>query len=208
MKTSVPQISSSDTTHNPSNASPALTTITPGSTAYGWPCISGTTCNGTAANPYLIRGITLSSPSDVMTLYGGPNVNQPVYYDVDSISMSGQSQLAVSGYIVLNVKTSLSLTGKGIVNGITEAPEAVQINYAGTSDGHIGGNGAMSAVVTAPNANVVLGGGGSSGYMVGSIQANNVTVQGGYPIHYDIQLSRLGGTIGTMVVTSYMRRKL
>ncbi len=206
--TTVPQISSADTAHNPSNASPALTTITPGSSAYGWPCISGATCNGTAANPYLISGITLSSPSDIVTLYGGPSVDQPVYYDVNSISMSGQSQLAVNGYIVLNVRSSLSLTGKGIVNGITEAPEAVQINYTGTSDAHIGGNGAMSAVVTAPNATAVLGGGGSGGYMIGSIQANNVDVQGGYPIHYDIQLSRLGGTLGTVVVTSYMRRKL
>jgi Tfp pilus assembly protein PilX len=206
--TTVPQISSSDTTHNPSNASPPLVTITPGSNSFGWPCISGTACNGTAANPYLISGITLSSPSDIVTLYGGPSVDQPVYYDVNSISMSGQSQLAVNGYIVLNVRSSLSLTGKGIVNGITQEPAAVQINYAGTNSVSIGGNGAMSATVTAPNATVSLGGGGASGYMIGSIQANNVTVQGGYPIHYDVQLSRLSGTLGTVVVSSYMRRKL
>ncbi|MGD1157803.1 MAG: hypothetical protein ABSA41_18545 [Terriglobia bacterium] len=197
----LPQVSSSNTS-NPTG------TITPGSSSYGWPCISGTTCNGTAANPYLISGITLSSPSDVVTLYGGPSVDQPVYYDINSISMSGQSQLAVNGYIVLNVRSSLSLTGKGIVNGITQAPEAVQINYAGTNSVSIGGNGAMSATITAPNATVSLGGGGASGYMIGSIQANDVTVQGGYPIHYDVQLSRLSGTQGTVVVTSYMRRKL
>jgi hypothetical protein len=135
-------------------------------------------------------------------------VTHPIYYDIDSISMSGQSQLAVTGYIVLNVKTTLSLTGKGIINAITEDPAAVQIDFAGTNDVSIGGNGAMSALVTAPNATVTLGGGGSGGYMIGSIQANNVNVQGGYPIHYDIQLSKLGGTVATMVVSSYTRRKL
>jgi Tfp pilus assembly protein PilX len=197
----VPQVSSSD------NTAPTGT-ITPGSSSYGWPCVTGTTCNGSAANPYLINSINLSSPSDVVTFHGGPDVTHPVYYDVDSISMSGQSLLAVTGYIVLNVRTTLSLTGKGIVNAITEDPAAVQIDFAGTNAVSIGGNGAMSALVTAPNATVTLGGGGSGGYMIGSIQANNVNVQGGYPIHYDVQLSKLGGTVATMVVSSYTRRKL
>jgi Tfp pilus assembly protein PilX len=197
----VPQASSSDTT-TPTGI------ITPGSNSFGWPCVTGATCNGSATNPYLISTVHLTSPSDIVTFYGGPDVTHPVYYDIDSISMSGQSQLAVTGYIVLNVKTTLSLTGKGIINAITEDPAAVQIDFAGTNDVSIGGNGAMSALVTAPNATVTLGGGGSGGYMIGSIQANNVNVQGGYPIHYDIQLSKLGGTVATMVVSSYTRRKL
>jgi hypothetical protein len=165
------------------------------------------TCNGSKANPYLISSVNLSSPSDILTLYGGPSVGQPVYYDVDSISMSGQSQLAINGYVVLNVKSSLSLTGQGIVNGITQSPEAVQINYAGTSGVSIGGNGAMSATVTAPDATVSLGGGGSKGYFIGSIRALNVSDQGGYPVHYDVQLSRLDGTVGQMIVSSYTRIK-
>jgi hypothetical protein len=71
----------------------------------------------------------------------------------------------------------------------------------------MGGNGAMSAVLTAPNASVTLGGGGSKGYMMGSIRALNVSVQGGYPIHYDVQLNRIDGTVSQMAVSSYTRIK-
>lgn len=187
---------------------PASGTINPGNATYTQPCIAGYTCDGSAAKPYLIKTINLSSPSDVVTLYGGPSVDQPIYYDIDSISDSGQSQIGINGYVVLNVKSTLSLAGKGVVNGITQKPEALQINYAGSSAAAIKGNGGMSALITAPNAEVDLGGGGSAGYMIGAIQAANVKVQGGYPIHYDVQLNRLSGTLGTMVVSAYSRRKM
>ena len=65
----------------------------------------------------------------------------------------------------------------------------------------------MSATVTAPDATVSLGGGGSKGYFIGSIRALNVSDQGGYPVHYDVQLSRLDGTVGQMIVSSYTRIK-
>jgi hypothetical protein len=143
-------------------------------------------------------------------LLGGPDVAHPIYYDVDSISESGKAQINVSGYVVINVRTSMSITGNGVTNGVTTdiPPEAVQINYAGNGSVSLGGNGAISAVINAPNADVSLGGGGSKGYMIGSIQANNVSVQGGYPIHYDLQLNRLGGSLGITVTTGYCRKKL
>lgn len=206
----VPQTSSSSST-SPCADPPTCTNtspITPGtSNPYGWPCVTGKTCNGSGANPYLISSVSLSGNGDTLTLYGGPSIGQPVYYDVDSIGMSGKGQLAVNGYVVLNVKTSLSLTGQGILNGLTQAAEAVQINYAGTGGVSIGGNGAMSAVLTAPNATVSLGGGGSKGYMFGSIRALNVSVQGGYPLHYDVALNRLDGILGQVAVSSYTRIK-
>jgi hypothetical protein len=111
------------------------------------------------------------------------------------------------GFVVLNVQTSLTITGQGIANPLSTLPEAFEVNYAGTNPVAIGGNGAASALITAPNAAVTLGGGGSSGYLVGSIRAQSVTVSGGYPMHYDIQLNRLEGTMGQMVVSSYSRIK-
>ena len=176
------------------------------------PCMDAT-CNGTAANPYEINSISISGPKGTaVQLIGGPDVLHPVYYDIDSLSESGSAEIDVSGYVVLNVRTSMSITGNGVTNGIAGTvdipPEAVQINYAGTSGVSIGGNGAVSAIINAPNADVTLGGGGSKGYMVGSISANNVSVKGGYPVHYDLQLNRLGGTLGLMVTTAYSRKKL
>jgi len=87
-------------------------------------------------------------------------------------------------------------------------PESVVINYAGTNAVSISGNGAISALLNAPNADVNLGGGGSGGYFVGAVQANNVSVQGGYPVHYDVQLSRTGGTMGVMVTSASGRKKM
>jgi len=69
------------------------------------------------------------------------------------------------------------------------------------------GNAAMTAILNAPLATVNLGGGGSSGYFVGAIRALNVSDQGGYPLHYDVQLSRLDGVMGQAIVSSYARIK-
>jgi hypothetical protein len=170
------------------------------------------TCNGTQAHPFEINAINISGNGDAVQLIGGPDVAHPVYYNVDSISESGQAQINVSGFVVLNVRTSMSITGNGVTNGVSGTvdipPESVQINYAGTSGVSLGGNGAISALINAPNASVTLGGGGSKGYFVGSVQANSIIDQGGYPVHYDLQLSRLGGTVGTMAISSYSRTKM
>lgn len=190
------------TTYN----SPAVSTTPP--LAAGGPCMDAT-CDGSAAHPFEINSISISS-SSLVQLLGGPDITHPIYYDIDSLSESGKAQINVSGYVVLNVRTSMSITGQGVTNGVTTdiPPEAVQINYAGTGAVSLGGNGAISALVNAPNASVTLGGGGSKGYMVGSVQANNVSVQGGYPVHYDLQLNRIGGSIGVPVTTAYARKKM
>ena len=202
--TTLPQ----DSSNIPPSPGPPPATITPGANSYGNPCKAGDICNGSAANPYEIDSITLSGSGNIVTLVGGPDIGHPAYYDVDSVNITGNSGgIGVVGYVVLNVRTTLTIHGQGVANPLTTLPEAFQINYAGTSPVTIGGNGATSSILTAPNASVTLGGGGSSGYLVGSIRAQNVSVAGGYPIHYDIQLNRLEGTMGQMVVSSYSRVK-
>jgi len=176
--------------------------FTPPSGTYTKPCPGTATCNGSAANPYQITEL-----SGAVTLYGGPDVYNPVYYDIDSIDLAGNNELTVRGFVVWNVKTSLEIHGNGISNPLNNPPESCQINFAGTAAA-LGGNGAMTAIVTAPNADVTLKGGGSGGYMVGSIQAKNIDMQGGYPLHYDVQLNRAGGTMGVVVTTGYSRKKM
>ena len=196
-----------DSGTNPQTAAggtpPAGTTITPGAgNTYTKPCTTGFTCNGSAANPYLI-----SELSGSVTLVGGADVFHPVYYDIDSISLTGNNGITVTGYVIWNVKTTIDIHGNGVANTLTNAPESCQINFAGTS-GAIGGNGAMSAIVIAPEADIAMKGGGSKGYMVGSVQAKNIDFQGGYPLHYDIQLNRAGGQLGVIVTTGYSRKKM
>ncbi len=177
------------------------------------PCMDSS-CNGTAAHPYEISSISMTGGgrggnAPRLELVGGSSPLNPVYYDIGSLSQN-QGEIDVSGYVVINIKSSLSIGGLGIANGVSSSipPESVVINYAGTNAVSISGNGAISALLNAPNADVNLGGGGSGGYFVGAVQANNVSVQGGYPVHYDVQLSRTGGTMGVMVTSASGRKKM
>lgn len=131
-----------------------------------------------------------------------------MYYDMDQLTINHGS-INVSGYIILNVKTTLDLGGQGVTNPVSNSipPETVQINFAGTSAG-VHGNGAVCAIIQAPNADVVMGGGGATGYMVGSVMGKTVSFKGGYPIHYDIQLNRAGGTLAVVTTTGYSRKKM
>jgi hypothetical protein len=189
----------------PSLATFPNTSYTPPLTA-GKPCMD-MSCTGTVDHPYEIGEIRMTNGK--LRLIGGADPFNPVYYDIDTLTENGGS-IEVSGYVVLNIKTDLKIAGNGISNGITSSipPECVQINYAGTNAVTINGNGAVSAVLNAPDAAVNLGGGGSGGYMVGAIQAKDVNVQGGYPVHYDVQLSKVGGVMGVPVTTAYNRRKM
>jgi hypothetical protein len=176
--------------------------------AVGQPCMS-TDCNGTFAKPFEIGAISMTNNSGVLQLVGSSDPLNPVYYDIESLQQT-QGSIAVSGYVVLNVRTDFSIAGNGISNGIATSipPEYVTINYAGTNSVTINGNGAVSAVINAPNAAVDLGGGGSKGYMIGSVQAKDINVKGGYPVHYDVNLGRVGGVKGEPVTTAYNRKKM
>jgi len=201
----LPQVSSVTPTSPSPGPPPATISPGPGNT-FAWPCNSpAAPCDGSSAKPYIIDNVSLTGGT--LTVVGGPDIAHPAYYDVDQFSVSGTGQISVVGFVVLNVRTSLTIQGNGIANPLTTLPEAFQVNYAGTSAVAIGGNGAASAIITAPNAPVTLGGGGSNGYLVGAVRAQSVSVQGGYPLHYDVQLNRLEGRMGQMVVSSYSRIK-
>lgn len=172
------------------------------------PCMDST-CDGSQAHPYELTSITISS-SNVIRLVGGSDLLHAVYYDIGSISEIGNAEIDVSGFVVLNIQGNVSLKGNGLMNGLSALsipPEAVQINVVGTSVA-LGGNGATIAIISAPNASASLGGGGSGGYLIGSLQAATIDDGGGYPVHYDLQLNRLGGTIGILANTSYGRQKM
>lgn len=177
---------------------------------YSWsePCVSGQTCNGTKENPYLMDRMRMQSGGTQLTLVGGASPASPVYYDINELDQTGGT-IVVAGYVVLNVKSAMKIAGSGISNGITSniPPQYVKINYAGTSGVSLSGSGAVSAIIDAPLATITVGGGGSAGYMVGAVKANNIIVQGGYPVHYDMQLNKAGGTLSVMVTTGFSRSK-
>jgi hypothetical protein len=185
------------------------------------PCMNDDgTCDGTAAHPYEIGALSLTGGGKgnppQLQLIGGPDSFHPVYYSIDSLN-ENQGSIQVSGYVVLNIQSSLSISGQGITSGVncspapctSVPPAAVAVNAACSGSCiSIGGNGAAAMVLSAPNADVSIGGGGSGGYFVGAVKAKDVSVQGGYPVHYDVQLDRASGTVGQMVTTGYTRKRL
>jgi len=112
-----------------------------------------------------------------------------------------------SGAIVLTNTTStelalyaagdISISGNGAANPTNSPPRmtfhgtrtAAQAATLGRQQFDLSGNADYSGLVYAPNADVSLRGGGSSGQFSGAIIAYSVTFNGNYDFHYDVQLA-------------------
>jgi len=142
---------------------------------------------------------------DVLTL-------TPGVYNINSISESGQSQLAIGpdpitglyGPVIINVtgngqSTPIDLSGQGIANPTLD-PSVLQFVYAGTGTINIVGNGASAAVVYAPNATADFKGNAA---FYGSVIAAHLKDVGNGAIHYDLHLKRKLYTIGSPTLNSF-----
>lgn len=107
-----------------------------------------------------------------------------------TINNSGSSALA------LYVAGDMSIQGNGAINQ-SGAPTRMilygtrtqaQAATSGAQSFDLRGNANYAGLVYAPNADVALRGGGSSGRFDGAIIARSVTFNGNYQFHYDIQL--------------------
>jgi hypothetical protein len=124
-----------------------------------------------------------------------------------SISLAGQStlQIATNGALEIYAPGDMDLTGGGIANGTdsnddgkisdSEANQPVNLQIygtktSGTQNIKIAGNGVFSGTLYAPQGSVTLTGTSES---MGSIVANDITVQGDVAFHYDESLGNLGG---------------
>jgi hypothetical protein len=116
-----------------------------------------------------------------------------------SISLTGQSSIQIDANATLNIYTEadVAIGGNGIANNTSNPPANFMLwgtrpaSAASAQNISIAGNGQLSAVVYAPNANVTANGGGSSGNIQGAIVGNTITVTGGSAFHYDMALAEL-----------------
>ena len=162
---------------------------------------------------------TLSSPSTSIpssgSILGGD-------YELSSWSMSGSNSLTINGDARIVVTGDISLTGRSEVtiasgatveiyvrgdadiggNGILNAsqvPAQLLVFGTNTTEGaqsiKISGNGYLSSAVYAPNADVTLNGGGSSGRVYGAVAAYDAKLTGNSHFSYDEALEdyNLGG---------------
>ena len=105
------------------------------------------------------------------------------------------------GEAKLYVKGDISISGNGSINAPYK-PAALQVYGTLTEAEYasgmrqsvaIGGNGNLTAALYAPNGDIVMNGGGSSGYIAGAAVGNSVQVNGtGYKFRYDKDLEDLG----------------
>ena len=111
-----------------------------------------------------------------------------------AIDVGGTSGVTVETGANWQVYTNgdIRIAGSGMANA-NNAPSSTMFWGTGTSgqDIDISGNGQLIATVYAPDADVDLNGGGSSGLMCGAVVAKTITMNGHTEFHYDDALGRL-----------------
>jgi hypothetical protein len=136
----------------------------------------------TAGSPAVQVVITLTNTSTSIGIGGG----------------SGALNIEAGSQLEIYAPGDITIAGQGIMNGGTTAatanlPERLQIwgtKTSGVQNIQIAGNGALSAVVYAPQGSVKINGNGD---VCGSIVANDITVVGNAFFHYDESLGDFGG---------------
>jgi hypothetical protein len=111
----------------------------------------------------------------------------PGTYNINSLSMTGNAGIVVSppGAVTLNIagqgtSSPLSVAGNGITDDTI--PNDFIINYAGTGTISVAGNGDVTAILDAPNAQITQQGNGN---WYGSILGATVTLGGNAFFHFD-----------------------
>lgn len=116
-------------------------------------------------------------------------------YVCDAVSITGNSRVTLLGPVVLYVKGSIAIGGNGIINSGVPADLQIYGTPQCTSVS-ISGNGQLSAAVYAPQADIVLNGGGTNGQVFGALAGNRVSFNGnGTVLHYDEALQRVKGSV-------------
>ncbi|WP_309399670.1 DUF7305 domain-containing protein [Cerasicoccus maritimus] len=127
-------------------------------------------------------------------LYIGSKGTLYVYGDVnlvldDDIKVRGEIVVMPGASLKLYIGDEADIGGNGVLN-INGVPEDLQIYGTATNEQEIylHGNGALSGIIYAPNAELALKGGGSSGVFYGAAVADTIELKGNYEFHYDESL--------------------
>ncbi len=196
--------------------------ITSGTTCGTWAnCVTNSNGNltfagGTQDAPAAFGNVTATASSTIHLGSSTPGVC-PCYYNFNTLSMAGTSQLVIDGGpVIMNVagqsgnpppsqwaSTALNLAGNGIVNNSLD-PSNLQILYGGTGNITMRGTASNAAVVYAPNASITIVGGAE---LYGSLLGASITNTDGTAIHYDASLLKKFLTAGQYMLTSFTWKK-
>jgi hypothetical protein len=138
-------------------------------------------------NRYETSNLRMST-SDKMLVVGTNEL-----YIRGDFTMSGQAAITIApgGSLKIYAAGDVSLSGQGIINYTSQANNFYLLGLDSCQHIDISGNAALTGVIYAPNADIVMNGGGSTVYdVVGAIQGKTATLTGHFHFHYDEALGR------------------
>ncbi len=164
----------------PKTTAPAHTAAADGRYYYSW----GSGLGGITAATTISGNVTITMTGRA----GGTAI---------SLNGSGKTLTITSGAsLILYTDGNITTNGQGEINN-TSTADKLQIYGTGPVTPFqtftIGGNGNLIGAIYAPNGTVQLHGGGSSGYVAGSVVAKVISMNGGTNFHYDEALGNLNG---------------
>jgi hypothetical protein len=155
---------------------------------------AGDTPDANGRYVYSSTGININNK--ILTIDG--KVDLIVTGDVDVGGGSGAIVINSGANRNLNLYAAgdISISGSGAMNLTSSPPNMTiygtrtqaQVATLGYQEFSLSGNASYSGLVYAPNAEITLRGGGSSGRFDGAIIGQTVTFSGNYEFHYDVQL--------------------
>jgi hypothetical protein len=130
----------------------------------------------------------------------------PGTYTVNSLTMAGNASVVVSpaGAVVLNIAgvgggTVLAISGNG-VNSTSIIPNNFVINYGGTGNVSVSGNGSTTAMIDAPKAALSMVGNGA---YYGSLVGGTISITGNGAFHFDRNAAFAPPSNGYYTMVSY-----
>ena len=171
------------------------------STSVAWPSV--TIPSGTRQGSYRGSGLSLSAGTygDYTISGAGSLVLAPGTYVFDSLTLSGNSHLVVSGattiYITGNTGQGIDLSGGAVVNPTLTASNLVFYGGSNVTSAKVSGGASAYFALYAPNADISVK--GPEG-IYGSVMGDTVTASGNAAVHYDQALSASTGATATQMI--------
>jgi len=141
-----------------------------------------------ARETYYLTELRMSGSDKLLVLSPGRTL-----YIRDDLDMTGQSQIIIApgASLKLYVGGSIKLAGNGLFNYTLDASKLNIMGLPSTKDVQISGNAAFTGILYAPQANIVMDGGGTDTYdIVGAIVGASALMKGHFQFHYDEALGR------------------
>ncbi len=134
-------------------------------------------------------------------------IDGPVIIVVDDfVDINGDIQVTANGSVTFYVEGDFDIDGNGTVNN-TNSPSSFVLygtnDTPGDQEFNLHGNGALRGAVYAPNADLSLSGGGSSGEFLGAAVSYQISINGNYDFHYDEQLEDFFGSDPSYKMTAW-----